>query len=180
MTLNDEDHVEDLLLDYQPTERSVRTAMIFGLGFWKSAGLMALIFGGGIALTQVMSVDWTSQSSIAIWLLSHALIGLSFGLAMYSLFRLLLIPLWSRNTFRKNRTLLGPSTLRANKDGLTFSTPKSLAVFGWSDLRSYKVFKGALVFQIGAAHFAVPTEQFPAEDLEALHRLIERHLSKSA
>jgi hypothetical protein len=179
VTLNEEDHVEDLLIDYQPTERSVQTAMISGFGFWKSAGWMALSFGGLMAFTEVSSVDWASQSSIISWLFVHVLMGAGFGLAMSLAFRILLLPLLARNTFRKNRSLFGPSTLRANNEGLTFKTPNTSAAFRWAELRGYKVVKDALVFQSGTARFAVPTQQMPAGDLEALHRLIDRHLSKS-
>lgn len=172
--------MEDLLIDYQPTERSVRSAIIASFGFWQSAGWMALSFGGIMALTQVSSVDWSSQSSIINWLVVHILAGLGFGLAMSVFFRLLLLPLSARNTFRKNRTLFGASTLKANDDGLTFSTPNTSATFGWADLRGYKVLKDALVFQSGTTRFAVPTHQIPAGDLEALHSLVERHLPKPA
>lgn len=159
--------MEDLLIDYQPTERSVRTAMISGFGFWKSAGWMALSFGGVLALTQVSSVDWASQSSIINWLFVHVLMGAGFGLAMSLVFRVLLLPLLARNTFRKNRSLFGPSTLRANDEGLTFKTPNTSAAFRWADLRGYKVVKGSLVFQSGTARFAIPTQQMPAGDYRA-------------
>lgn len=177
--LSDEDHVESLLIDYQPTERSVRTAILSGFGFWQTAGWMALSFGGIMALTQVSSVDWSSISLIVRWLIEHVLLGLGFGLTMSVFFRLLLLPLMARNTFRKNRTLFGASTLKADDEGLTFTTPNTSATFGWSDLRGCKVLKDTLVFQSGTARFAVPTPQIPAKDLEALHRLIERHLPKS-
>lgn len=176
---NEEDLVEGLLINYQPTERLVRSAIISGFGFWQTAGWLALSFGGVMALTQASSVDWSSTSAIVSWLVVHILTGLGFGLAMSVFFRVLLLPLLARNTFRKNRTLFGPSTLKANDEGLTFNTPNTSAVFEWADLRGYKVLGDALVFQGGTARFAVPTTQVPPTDLEALHTLIERHLPKS-
>ena len=81
--------------------------------------------------------------------------------------------------FRKNKTLFGASILKAGEEGLTFKTPNTSATFGWGDLRGYRAVKDILVFQSGTARFAVPTLQIPAKDLEALHRLLERHLPKS-
>ncbi|MNQ85896.1 hypothetical protein D3C85_1010720 [compost metagenome] len=174
--MDDESHVEELLIDYQPTERSVRAAYLSGFGFWKTAGWMALTFGGGLALIKVFSVDWSSLSSIVRWLVTHVLAGISFGLAMSMFCRLLLVPLLARNMFRKNRVLFGTSTLKADSEGLTLRTPNTSATFTWENLRGYRVLKDILVFQSGTARFAVPTLQASAKDLEALHRLLESHL----
>jgi len=176
--MDDEGRVEEILIDYQPTERSVRAAFLSGFGFWKTAGWMALSFGGVMALVQAFSVDWSSLSSIVQWLLVHVLAGLGFGLAMSIFLRLLLVPLLTRNMFRKNRVFFGASTLKADSEGLTLRTPNSLVTFAWGDLRGYRVWKDILVFQSGSARFAVPTLQTSAQDLEALHSLLESRLPK--
>lgn len=170
--------MEELLIDYHPTERSVRQACLSGFEFWKTTGWMALTFGGAMALTQVFSVDWSSLASIARWLITYVFAGLGFGLAMSMFIRLLLVPLLARNLFRKNKVLFGASTLKADSEGLTLKTPNSSVTFAWGDLRGYRVLKDTLVFQSGTARFAVPTLQASAKDLEALHRLLESHLLK--
>jgi hypothetical protein len=168
--------VDALVINYTPTERSVRAACTAGNHFLKLALWVSLGFGGVMAVTEAPSVNWYSLESILFWAITHVVTGLFFGFATATASRYLLIPLNARNLFRKTPMLFGPSSLRADGEGVTVATPNTSASFRWNEMRGYKEVTGAVVFAAGNCYFAIPTADLAESDLQALRKTFSEHL----
>ena len=165
--------MDALRINYNPTELSVRAALLAGYNVLTFGLWIGLSFGVLVVVLEISSVNWSSMQSVLIGVVIPFGLALLGGFAMAILGRYLLLPLKARNIFRKNPILFGPSVLLVDGEGLKVTSPNTSVNFRWNELRGYKEVKGALVFAPrGVGYYAVPTSEIAANDLQALRQIL--------